>query len=64
MTEKINLEGQSNYRLSEISKTKDYFNEEIQYHQSVTNKLNKYLTVFDILSKILAVFLTGFLTDI
>ena len=36
--EKINLEDQSNYRLSEISKIKDYFNEEIQYQQSLTNK--------------------------
>ena len=51
MMEKINLEDQSNYRLNEISKCKDYFNSEIQYQQSLTNKLNKYLTVFDILNK-------------
>ena len=55
--ETINIEDQSNYRLSEISKIKDYFNKEIQYQQSLTNKLNKYLTIFDILSKSLAVFL-------
>ena len=35
MMEKINLEDQSNHRLSEISKIKDYFTEEIQ---SLTNK--------------------------
>ena len=38
MVETVNLEckaffeDQSNYRLNEISKTKDCFNEEIQYH--------------------------------
>ena len=58
--ETINLEDESNYRLNEISKIKDYFNEEIQYQQSLTNKLNKYLTIFDILGKILTVFLTVF----
>ena len=66
MMETINLntkyspEDQSNYRLSEISKIKYYFNEEIKYQQSLTNKLNKYLTVLDILSKILTAFLTVF----
>ena len=34
-------EDQSNYRLNEISKIKDYFNEEIKYQQSLTNKSNK-----------------------
>ena len=56
----IKLEDQSNYRLNEMSKIKDYFNEEIKYQQSLTNKLNKYLTVFDILNKILTVLLTVF----
>ena len=60
MMETIKLEDQSNYRLSEISKIKDYFNEKIQYQQSLTNKLNKYLTILDVLSKILTVFLTVF----
>ena len=40
--ETINLEDQSNYRLNEISKIKNYFNEKIQYQQSLTNKLSKY----------------------
>ena len=60
MMEIINLEDQSNYRLNEISKIKYYFNEEIYYKQSLTNKLNKYLPVFDIISKILTIFLTLF----
>ena len=58
--ETTKLEDQSNYRLSEISKIKDYFNDEIQYQQSLTNKLSKYLTIFDILNKILTVVLTVF----
>ena len=54
----INLEDQSNYRLNEISKIKDYFNSEIEHRQSLTNKLCKYLTVFDYSNKFLTVFLT------
>ena len=54
------LEDQSNCRLNEVSKIKNYFNEEIQYQQSLTNKLSKYLTVFDYSNKILTVVLTVF----
>ena len=56
MNTKYSPEDQSNYRLNEISKIKDYFNEEIKYQQSLTNKLSKYLTFFDILSKSLTVY--------
>ena len=56
--ETIKLEDQSNYRLSEISKSKDYFNDDIQYQQSLTNKISKYLTIFDYSNKILTVVLT------
>ena len=55
-----NLEYQSNYRLSEISKIKDYFNDEIQYQQSLTNKFNKSLTISDHFNKIITVVLTVF----
>ena len=58
--EAIKLEDQSKYRLSEISKIKDCFNEEIQYQQFLTSKLSKYLTVFDYSNKILTVVLTVF----
>ena len=58
--ETIKLEDQSKYRLIEIGKIKDYFNEEIQYQQSLTNKLSKYLTILDYINKILTVFLTVF----
>ena len=54
------LEDQSNYRLSEMSQIKNYFSEEIQYQQSLTNKLSKYLTVFGYSNKILTVVLTVF----
>ena len=57
---KVLIEDQSNYRLCEISPIKNYFNEEIPYQQSLTNKLSKYLTVFDYSNKILTVFLTVF----
>ena len=58
--ETIKLEDQSHYRLSEISKIKDYFNEEIQYQQFLTSKLSKYLTVFDYANKILTIVLIVF----
>ena len=54
------LEDQSNYRLNEISQIKHYFSEEIQYQQSLTYKLSKYLTVFDYSNKILTVVLRVF----
>ena len=54
------LEDQNNYILNEISKIKYYFNEEIQYQQFLTNKISKYLTVFDYSNKILTVVLTVF----
>ena len=54
------LEDQSNYRLSEVSKIKDYFNEEIQYQQFLTNKLSKYLTIFDYSNQILTAVLPVF----
>ena len=57
MIETINTEDQSNYKLCEISQIKNYFSEEIQYQQSLTNKLSKYLTAFDYSNKILAVVL-------
>ena len=58
--ETIKLEDQSNYRLNEISKIKDYFNEEIQNQQFLTSKLSKYLTILDYSNIILTVVLTVF----
>ena len=58
--ETIKLEDQSNYRLNEIDKIKDYFNTEIQYQQSLTTKLSKYLTILDFSDKTLTVVLKVF----
>ena len=58
--ETITLNEQTNYRLIEIGKTKDYFNQETQYQRNLTNKLTKYLTCLDYTDKILTMFLTVF----
>ena len=56
----ITLDEQNNYRLMEIGKIKDYFDQEIRHEQSLTSKLSKYLTCLDYAGKILTVFLTVF----
>ena len=56
--ETISLNEQTNYRLMEIGKIKDYFDQEIKYQQSLTSKLSKYLTGLDYADKILTIFLT------
>ena len=40
------------YRLAEINKTRDYFNNEIKERKDIIKKLNKYLVSFDYLDKI------------
>ena len=37
----------NNYRLNEINKTKDYFNNEINERKNIIKKLNKYLVTLD-----------------
>ena len=58
--ETISLNEETNYRLMEIGKIKDYLDQEIKYQQLSTIKLSKYLTGFDYADKILTVFLTVF----
>ena len=58
--ETITLNEQTNYRLIEISKIKDYFEAEIKYQQLLTNRLSKCITCFNYADKILTVFLTVF----
>ena len=41
------------YRLDEINKIRDYFNNEIKERNDIIKKLNKYLVSFDYLDKIL-----------
>ena len=40
------------YRLNEINKIKDYFNNEINDRKNIIKKLNKYIVSFDYLDKI------------
>ena len=40
------------YRLDEINKTRDYFNNEINERKDIIKKLNKYVVSFDYLDKI------------
>ena len=54
--ETISLNEQTNYRLMEIGKIKDYFDQKIKYKQLLTSKLSKYLTGFDYADKILTIF--------
>ena len=58
--ETISLNEQTNYRLMVIGKIKDYFEQEMQYKQYLTSKLNKYLTGFDYADNVLTIFLTVF----
>ena len=42
----------NNYRLNQIDKIKDYFNNEINERKDIIKKLNKYIVSFDYLDKI------------
>ena len=42
----------NNYRLDEINKIRDYFNNEIKERKDIIKKLNKYLVSFDYLDEI------------
>ena len=53
--DKINLSEQTKFRLDEISKIENYFHEEINQRKSCSKKLNKYITAFDYIDKILIV---------
>ena len=48
----IELTDVNKYRLDEINKIKDYFNNEIKERKDITKKLNKYLVSFDYLDNI------------
>ena len=48
----IELTDVNKYRLDEINKIRDYFNNEIKEKKDITQKLNKYLVSFDYLDKI------------
>ena len=48
----IELTNVSKYRLDEINKVRDYFNNEIKNRKDIIKKLNKHLVSFDYLNKI------------
>ena len=52
---KINLSAQTKFRLDEISRIENYFIEEINQRKSFSRKLNKYVTAFDYIDKVLIV---------
>ena len=49
----VKLTDVNNYRLNQIDKIKDYFNNEINERKGLIKKLNKYIVSFDYLDKIL-----------
>ena len=51
----ISLTEQTNFRLNEINKIKDYFESEIKERETMIKILNKYITGFDYTDKILIV---------
>ena len=48
----LELTDLNNYRLNEINKVKDYFNDEINERKDIIKKLNKYIVSFDYLDKV------------
>ena len=52
---KINLSEQTKFWLDKISKTENYFIEEINQRKSCSQKLNKYITILDYIDKILVI---------
>ena len=53
--DKTNLSEQTKFRLSEIIRIENYFHQEINQRKSCSRKLNKYVTTFDYIDKILIV---------
>ena len=58
----LELEDINKYRLKEINKVKDYFNNEINETKDIIKKLNKYIVSFDCLDKIFITLSTSFST--
>ena len=52
---RTDLSQQTKFRLDEISKIENYFHKEINQRKSCSQKLSKYVAVFDYIDKILIV---------
>ena len=53
--DKTNLSKKTKFRLSEVIGIENYFHQEINQRKSCSKKLNKYVTAFDYIDKILIV---------
>ena len=53
--DRTNLTDQTKFRLSEISKIENYFQEEINQRKTSSKKLSKYVTAFDYIDNVLIV---------
>ena len=58
----IELTDINKYKLDEISKIRDYFNNEIKEKKDIIKKLNKYIVSFDYLDKIFIALSASFVT--
>ena len=56
--DKIKLSDQTKFLLSEIIEIENYFYQEINQQKSYSKKLNKYVTIFDYIDKILIILST------
>ena len=56
----LELTGANKYRLDEINKIKEYFDNEIEERKDIIKKLNKHLVSFDYLDKIFITLLASF----
>ena len=52
---KIDLSEQTKFRLSEIIRIENYFHQEINQRKPCSEKLDKYVTTFDYIDKVLIV---------
>ena len=52
---RLELTDVNKYRLDEINKIKEYFDNEIKERKDIIKKLNKYLVSFDHLDKIISI---------
>ena len=56
--DKTNLSEQTKFRLSEIIEIENYFHQDVNQRKSCSKELNKYITTFDYIDKILIVLTT------
>ena len=56
--DKTNLTDQTKYRLNEITKIENYFDQEINESKTSSKKLSKYVAAFDYIDKVLIVLST------